>query len=228
MSIVTIEKKILGKNDEAAARNREFFRRNGTVALNILSSPGSGKTSLLERTIERLQHLCSMAVVEGDLQTELDAARVEKYGIPVAQIITNGACHLDAPLVGEAVARLDMESVSLLFIENVGNLVCPAVYDLGESEKVVVLSTPEGEDKPLKYPVVFHRAHALVINKVDLLPHLPVSLEAIKRNARAVNPDLRIFEVSCTTGEGISRWCDWVMQLLSPAPAATDVKEAAG
>jgi hydrogenase nickel incorporation protein HypB len=215
MSIITVERKILEKNDETAGVNRELYAKHGTVALNLLSSPGSGKTSLLERTIEHLRHCCSMAVVEGDLQTTLDAKRVEKYGIPVVQIVTNGSCHLDAGLVREAVMNMDLTGVGLLFIENVGNLVCPANYDLGESHKVVILSTTEGEDKPLKYPAMFHRAQVLVINKIDLLPHLPMSLAAMKKNALTVNPRLKIFEVSCTTGSGIPGWCEWLVSLTS-------------
>ncbi len=217
MSIITIEKNILIKNDEAAFRNRELFARHGTVALNLLSSPGSGKTSLLERTIEQLRPCCTMAVIEGDLQTTLDAMRVEKYGIPVVQIVTNGSCHLDASLVRDAALNLDLSATELLFIENVGNLVCPANYDLGESRRVVILSTTEGEDKPLKYPGMFRSAGVLVINKIDLLPHLPVSLGAMKRNALAVNPRLMIFEVSCTTIAGLSEWCDWLLTLPSKA-----------
>jgi len=213
MSVITIERNILAKNDEVAGRNRAILAEHDIVALNLVSSPGSGKTSLLERTLEALAGKTSIAVIEGDIQTDLDAQRIARHGVQAVQIITRGSCHLEANLVRSALDRLSLEGVKMLFIENVGNLVCPAEYDLGEAMKVVVISTTEGDDKPLKYPAMFRNASALVINKVDLLPHVPCDLEALRRNALSVNPRLRIFETSCTTKAGIPAWADWVLSL---------------
>ena len=210
MSIVTIERRVLEKNDAMAAANRQRFARYGLTVLNLVSSPGAGKTTLLERTLERLPRTVRTAVIEGDVQTDLDAKRVAKFGVPVVQIVTNGSCHLEAHLVEQAIGALDLANLDLLVIENVGNLVCPAAYDLGETMKVVVLSTTEGDDKPLKYPAMFRNAAVLVINKIDLLPFSGASLEAIRKNATGINPDLRIFEVSCVTGEGLDEWCRWL------------------
>jgi len=219
MSILTIERKILEKNDALAAANRARFERHRVFVINMVSSPGAGKTSLLERTIEALRDSLRLAVVEGDVQTDLDAQRVARYDVPVVQIVTNGGCHLEARLVQDALDRMDLDQVDLLVIENVGNLVCPANYDLGEHMKVVVLSTTEGEDKPLKYPTMFRNASVLVINKADLIPYLPCDLEAIKRNALSINPDLTIFVTSCTTGAGLPAWCDWLERQAVPARA---------
>ncbi len=210
MGIITVERKVLEKNDEVAGVNRELFSRNGILALNLLSSPGSGKTSILERTLERLDRNIRTAVIEGDVQTSLDAERIAKFGVPVVQIVTNGGCHLEARLVSDALHRLDLRDVRLLVIENVGNLVCPAAYDLGEAMKVVVASTTEGDDKPLKYPAMFRNASVLIINKVDLLPHLPCNIKTLRSNALGINPSLRIFETSCTTGAGIDGWVAWL------------------
>ncbi len=219
MSVVTIERKVLQKNDDLAASNRELFARNGLLVLNIVSSPGAGKTTLLEATIEELRNRARIAVVEGDVQTDLDAQRVARYGVPVVQIVTNGGCHLEAALVAAAVERLDLDQVDLLVIENVGNLVCPANFDLGEAMKVVVLSTTEGADKPLKYPAMFRRAAVLIINKVDLLPYVNVDVEEIKRNARHINPKLVVFETAATARLGITEWCDWLVARLAAGHA---------
>ncbi|HTV55085.1 MAG TPA: hydrogenase nickel incorporation protein HypB [Terriglobia bacterium] len=215
MSIITIERKILEKNDEIARQNRALLEKLSVFAINLLSSPGSGKTSLLERVLERLIGRLKMAVIEGDVHTDLDAQRVARYGVPVAQIVTHGGCHLEAKLVQDALVRLPLEGIQTLFIENVGNLVCPANFDLGETVKVVVISTTEGEDKPLKYPAIFRVAHALVINKMDLLPYLSFQLEDLRRNALDVNPALAMFETSCMTGAGIDEWCDWLLDRAS-------------
>ena len=212
MSVVTIERKVLEKNDALAAQNRKRFQEHGLFVFNLVSSPGSGKTSLLERTIAALNGQVRIGVIEGDVQTDLDAQRVAKYGVPVVQVVTNGACHLEAQLVGDAASQLNLADLDVLVIENVGNLVCPAGFDLGEAVKVVMLSTTEGDDKPLKYPAMFRNASVLIVNKVDLLPYVPCNIEALKRNARHVNPDLLIFETSCTTDAGLPAWCDWVRQ----------------
>jgi hydrogenase nickel incorporation protein HypB len=210
LSLVTIERKILEKNDAIAANIREGFKDKNIFSFNILSSPGSGKTSLVERTIEYLKNRIRIAVITGDVQTDLDAQRINMFQVSVAQIVTNGGCHLDAALVRDALNNLNLDGIQLLIIENVGNLVCPAGYDLGEDTKVVVLSTTEGEDKPLKYPAMFRNASVLIINKIDLLPYTNCSVEKIRSNALSINPQLRIFETSCTTGAGIGNWCNWI------------------
>lgn len=214
MSVITVERKVLEKNDAVAATNRARFAEHGVFVINLVSSPGAGKTTLLERTIEGLRERVAVGVIEGDVHTDLDAQRVARFGVPVVQIVTNGGCHLEARLVADALERLDLAALKLdlLVIENVGNLVCPANYDLGEAMKVVVLSTTEGDDKPLKYPTMFRNASALVISKIDLLPYVAADVEAIKRHARQTNPALRIFETSATTGVGIPAWCDWLAE----------------
>jgi len=221
MSVITIERKVLERNDEIARTNRNLFREQGIFVLNIVSSPGAGKTSLLERTIEHLKGRINLAVIEGDVQTDIDARRVASLGVPAVQIVTNGGCHLEAKLVQDALRNIDLHNVQLLIIENVGNLVCPANYDLGEALKVVVASTTEGDDKPLKYPAMFRNAGVLIINKTDLLPYIPCNLEVLKRNALQINPSLKLFETSCTTGMGVEEWCDWLGQrceaLTAPA-----------
>ncbi|MGA2622904.1 MAG: hydrogenase nickel incorporation protein HypB [Bacteroidota bacterium] len=212
MSVITIERKILAKNDAIAGQNRAFFEQHGIFVINLVSSPGSGKTSILERTLEHLRGKVKIAVIEGDVQTDLDARRVARYEIPVVQIVTRGGCHLDANLVHDALQKIDLKSIQLLVIENVGNLVCPANYDLGEACKVVIASTTEGDDKPLKYPEMFHKASVLIVNKMDLLAHVNCDINTLKQNALSINPRLKIFETSCTTSSGIDAWCDWLVQ----------------
>jgi hydrogenase nickel incorporation protein HypB len=211
MSVLTIERKVLQKNDEVAAQNRKLFKERGIFAINMVSSPGAGKTSLLERMLERLNHRIKVAVVEGDVQTDLDAQRIEKLGVPVVQIVTNGSCHLEAKLVQDAISNIDLKGVQLLIIENVGNLVCPAGYDLGEDMKVVVASTTEGDDKPLKYPAMFRNASILIVNKVDLAPYTNCDLKRLIDNALQINPKLRVFETSCTTNFGIEELSNWLV-----------------
>ena len=210
MGVITIERKVLEKNDEIAVRNRSLFEEQGIYALNLVSSPGAGKTSILEKTFQELRSEMHVAVIEGDVQTDLDAQRVSRYGVPVVQIVTLGGCHLDASLIQDALAKLDLTGVELLFIENVGNLVCPSNYDLGEAMKVVVLSTTEGDDKPLKYPAMIRNSSVLLINKTDLIPYVSCDLDVLRNNALKINPDLKIFELSCVTGEGMSDWCNWL------------------
>ena len=210
MSVVTIERKVLEKNDQLAAENRDALTRLGIFTINMVSSPGAGKTTLLERTLAALDGRVRVSVVEGDVQTDIDAQRVARYGVPVVQIVTNGGCHLEARLVRDALEQIDLTATDLLVIENVGNLVCPANFDLGEDLKVVVLSVTEGDDKPLKYPAMFQRASVLVINKVDLVPYVDADVSAIRQHARLANPDLQIFETSCRTGEGIAEWAGWL------------------
>jgi hydrogenase nickel incorporation protein HypB len=212
MSHITIERKVLERNDELARRNRELLAHHGIFAINMVSSPGAGKTCILERTLEHLEGQLSVRVIEGDVQTDLDAQRVSRYNVPVVQIVTNGACHLEAKLVQDALAQLELAHTDLLIIENVGNLVCPASFDLGEHLKVVVVSTTEGDDKPLKYPAMFRNASVLIINKTDLLPYVNCDLQALRRNALQINPALRVFETSCTTQAGIPQWCAWLRE----------------
>jgi hydrogenase nickel incorporation protein HypB len=209
MSIITLERKVLQKNDDIAAENRARFREKHMLALNLLSSPGSGKTSLLERTIESLSTSLRIGVIEGDVQTDNDARRIAEYDVPVVQIVTNGACHLEAGLVRDALAELDSE-LDICIIENVGNLVCPASYDLGEHHKVVMLSTTEGDDKPDKYPAMFRRSDVLIINKTDLLPYVQFNMDACIARARNINPGLTVFTLSCTTGDGMDGWLKWL------------------
>jgi len=215
MSIIKVERKVLEKNDALAARNREVFRQHGVFVVNIVSSPGSGKTNILERTLEHLKDSLRVTVIEGDVQTDLDAQRVAKFGVPVVQIITNGGCHLDANLIQNALESVNLSGFQLLIIENVGNLVCPANYDLGENMKIVVASTTEGDDKPLKYPGMFRNASALIINKIDLLPYVDCNLEELKSNALRINPALKVFETSCKTRQGIAEWCAWLKERLA-------------
>ncbi len=214
MSVITIERKVLEKNDEIAGQNRAFFAERDVFVINLVSSPGSGKTSILERTLERLRHKVKIAVIEGDVQTCLDAQRVAQYSVPTVQIVTRGGCHLEANLIRDALQNIDLKDIQLLIIENVGNLVCPANYDLGEAMKIVVVSTTEGDDKPLKYPGMFRTSYVLIINKVDLLPYVNCDLEILKRNALQISPSLRVFETSCTTNEGIAEWCNWLLAQL--------------
>jgi len=218
MSVITIERKVLEKNDEIASKNRELFQHNGLFVLNMVSSPGSGKTSIVERTLEYIKGKLSIGVIEGDVQTDFDAQRVAKFDVPVVQIITNGGCHLDAKLVHDALGNMSLKGIQLLIIENVGNLVCPANYDLGEHIKVVVASTTEGDDKPLKYPAMFRNASVLLINKIDLLPYINCTIEVLKNNAFRINPALNIFETSCTTKQGIKEWCDWLEKQVKNNP----------
>jgi hydrogenase nickel incorporation protein HypB len=193
MSVITIERKVLEKNDQIAQRNRQFFQEHGNFVLNFVSSPGAGKTSILEKTFQELRGALRVAVIEGDVQTDLDAQRVSQYGVPVVQIVTLGGCHLEANLVQDAMKNLDLAGVDLLFIENVGNLVCPAGYDLGEHAKIAVLSTTEGDDKPLKYPGMFRNASVLIINKTDLIPYVNCDLKRLRNNALQINPQTQDF-----------------------------------
>jgi len=208
--MVRIEQDILARNDEYAAANRRRLAERGILALNLVSSPGSGKTTLLTRTLTDLAGRWPMAVIEGDQQTSQDAERIRATGVKAVQINTGKGCHLDAHMVGHALERLEPEAGSLLFIENVGNLVCPAGFDLGEAHKVVILSVTEGEDKPLKYPDMFHAADLMILNKTDLLPHLQFDVERCIGYARRVNPRLEVLRLSATTGEGMEAWYQWL------------------
>ncbi len=214
MNRIEVEQRVLARNEALAQQNRTRFRAAGSYVVNLISSPGAGKTTLLVATLEALPERIRAGVIEGDVQTDNDARRIAATGVPVEAIETGGACHLDAPMVGRAFqALVEREGAApdLLLVENVGNLVCPASYDLGEDEKVALVSVTEGEDKPVKYPALFHHASVLVVTKVDLLPHLEFDLDALIRNARAVNPRLRVFTVSARTGEGMEHWVDYLV-----------------
>lgn len=211
-TVIAIEEDILAKNNRLASFNRALFKEKGIFVLNLVSSPGSGKTSLLERTLRDLTGRYRFAVIEGDQQTDNDARRIAETGVPVRQINTGAGCHLDAHQVMHGTETFDLDRLDILMIENVGNLVCPAGFDLGEHHKVAVLSTTEGEDKPLKYPQMFHNSTVMLLNKTDLLPHLDFDVEKCKEFARRVNPDITIFEVSARTGEGMGAWYDWLAQ----------------
>ena len=210
MDRVPLERKVLSENDRIAAELRDRFQEHGILCLNIISSPGSGKTTLLERTLESLPRTERVAVLTGDIQTENDANRLKRFHFPVKQITTGGTCHLDARMIERHLEGWDLDNLDLLLIENVGNLVCPSSYDLGEAAKVVVLSVTEGEDKPLKYPSIFFKSDLLVLSKIDLLPYVPFDIEAAAENARKVHPDMEIVKVSCLTGNGMHEWMMWL------------------
>jgi hydrogenase nickel incorporation protein HypB len=210
--LVTLEQDVLEKNSEIAAYNRKYFSDHYMKAFNLMSSPGSGKTSLLIKTIEQLKPVCEIAVIEGDQQTDLDAQKIASQNVQVFQINTGKACHLEASAVSHALSHLHAHNHSILFIENVGNLVCPASFDLGESFKVVILSVTEGEDKPLKYPYMFHAADVILINKIDLLPYVEFDVDQCVRYMRQINPEVRVFRLSAKTCEGFSDWIRWILK----------------
>jgi hydrogenase nickel incorporation protein HypB len=218
---ITLEQKVLQKNDLLAEQNRTWLAERGVLALNVTSSPGAGKTTLLERTIRELKDDRSVAVIEGDQETLLDAERIRSAGARAVQVNTGAGCHLDADMVHRALHALDPASGSLLFIENVGNLVCPALFDLGEQSKVVVISVTEGADKPLKYPHMFAAAGLVIVNKIDLLPYVDFDLDRCAGYARSVNPGVNILPLSATSGEGVPAWYDWISsQADAPANVA--------
>jgi len=212
MTRVKVFTNILKVNDNIAQKNRDMFNKNKVYTINLMSSPGSGKTSLLERTIGSLKNELKIAVIEGDLQTTNDAERIEKYNIPVTQINTDGACHLDANMVDGVLGNYNFKEIDLFVIENVGNLVCPASFFLGEDDRVVMVSIPEGDDKPIKYPVMFRKASVVLINKIDLLAYTNFNMDKVKKDALNINPNLEIFEISCQTGEGLGNWFDWLRE----------------
>ncbi len=209
-SVLELEQDILRENQLAAAKNRGYFEAKNILALNFVSSPGSGKTSLLEVTLKALKDEMPFYVIEGDQQTLNDAKRIQALGIPVVQVNTGKGCHLESDMIFDAVKQLEPQENALLLIENVGNLVCPSLFDLGEDKRIVVISTTEGEDKPLKYPDIFHSADVCIINKMDLVPYLNTNVDKIKEYALQVNHRLTFFETSCTTGEGLDEWFDWL------------------
>ncbi|MCL4458397.1 MAG: hydrogenase nickel incorporation protein HypB [Chloroflexi bacterium] len=209
---IRVQTNVLAANEAIATQNRALFHRCGCYALNLMGSPGAGKTSLLERTIEALRGALNIGVIEGDIATSLDTERILRHNVPAVQVNTGGNCHLDARMVQYGVEQLNITGLQLLFIENVGNLVCPAGFDLGEEARITVLSVTEGDDKPLKYPRMFQESTALIINKIDLLPFTDCDLAKIETTALRINPHLKIFEVSCRDGRGIEMWAVWLQE----------------
>ena len=212
---IPVLSEITAANSTLAEALRAKFARQGVLALNVIASPGAGKTSLLERTIGVLDSELGLLVIEGDPTSSLDAERILAAGAPVVQINTGGGCHLEARMVQKAVDQLDLKGADVVIIENVGNLICPTGWDLGEDAKVVIASLPEGDDKPLKYPMAFSTAQAVIINKIDLAPYLPARVAVLRENALKINPDLAVFEVSCLTGQGLDAWVGWIRSQLA-------------
>jgi hydrogenase nickel incorporation protein HypB len=210
MSEIKIVKNILKANDELTAINREKLNEKNIYVINLMSSPGSGKTSILEKIIAQLSFELKIAVIEGDLYTTMDAQRIASKGVPVVQINTGGACHLDAYMIRDAISGLSLDNLDLLIVENVGNLVCPAEFEIGEDIKITVLSTPEGNDKPMKYPLAFEKSCAVILNKIDLLPYTNFDKQRFYDDVRSINDSITIFETSCTKDQGLNKLCDWI------------------
>ena len=212
---IKVIKNILGENDRIAAENQAMFQDKKVFVLNFMGSPGAGKTSVLEKTMERLKDKIRMAVIEGDLFTSKDAERIDKYGVPVIQINTAGGCHLDANMVQKTVKEMNLDELDLLVVENVGNLVCPAEFPVGEDARAVVLSVTEGDDKPLKYPLMFKESEIALLNKVDLAPYCNFNMDSAKKDITSLHPGIEVLEVSCTKGQGIDEWCDWLLKKIA-------------
>ncbi|RLF54668.1 MAG: hydrogenase accessory protein HypB [Thermoplasmata archaeon] len=209
---ISVVKNILEANDRIAEQNRGLFDEHSLTVMNLMSSPGAGKTSLLERTIQALKKDISVGVIEGDIQSSQDAERIARMEIPVVQINTGGACHLDGNMIRDTFDEFDLAALDLLVVENVGNLVCPAEFKVGEDFKAMILSVTEGDDKPAKYPLMFHESSVLLINKIDLLPYVDCTVERIREEALKINPHMTIFEISCKTGDGLEAWYEWLKQ----------------
>ena len=212
---IKVIKNILVENDRIAAENQAMFQDKKVFVLNFMGSPGAGKTSVLEKTMERLKDKINMAVIEGDLFTSKDAERIDKYGVPVIQINTAGGCHLDANMVQKTVKEMNLDELDLLVVENVGNLVCPAEFPVGEDARAVVLSVTEGDDKPLKYPLMFKESEIALLNKVDLAPYCNFNMDSAKKDITSLHPGIEVLEVSCTKGQGIDEWCDWLLKKIA-------------
>jgi hydrogenase nickel incorporation protein HypB len=211
---IKVVKDILGANEQIAQVNQQLLDSNHVFAVNLMSSPGSGKTSLILQTIKRLKGKTRLGVIEGDVSSSLDAELIAKEGVPVVQINTGGECHLDANMTSTALGNVPLKDIQLLLIENVGNLICPAEFVLGEHRRVLISSIPEGDDKPFKYPLMFHEADAVLINKIDLLPYIKFDVDAFAKTIKGINQKVKIFPVSCTTGEGIEEWVSWLLSQI--------------
>ena len=210
---IKVMKNILGENDKIAAENRQLFAEKKILVVNLMGSPGGGKTSLLEKTLDKIAEKINVAVIEGDLFTAKDAERIERHNVPVVQINTSGGCHLDAPMVQRAAESLNLDKLDLIIVENVGNLVCPAEFDVGENFKVTVLSITEGDDKPLKYPLIFKESAVVVPNKIDLLPFTNFDLAAAREDLQTIHPEIKIIETSCTKETGLEDWSNWLLKM---------------
>ena len=221
MERVPLERKVLNENGRIAAELRDRFAEHAVLCLNLISSPGSGKTTLIERTLESFAPGERVAVLTGDIQTDNDAMRLARFGFPVRQITTGGTCHLDARMIEKALADWRLEDIDLLIIENVGNLVCPSSYDLGEAAKIVVLSVTEGEEKPLKYPSIFFKSELMILNKIDLLPYVPFQVATAEENARKIHADIEIVCISCLKQDGLDQWLGWLSRKRAAAHVAT-------
>lgn len=208
---IKVLKNILSANDEIAGRNHALLDKNNVFAVNIMASPGAGKTSLILETIRRLKDRIRIGVIEGDITSSVDAETVGKEGVPVVQINTGGGCHLDANMIRDALGNMTLEDIELLLIENVGNLVCPAEFTIGDHKKVLVSSTPEGHDKPFKYPLMFHTVDVVLLNKADLMPYLDFDLEIFSQAIKGINEKIEVFPISCTSGQGIEQWLSWLL-----------------
>lgn len=217
---IAVVRNILEANDRIAAENRDIFDRNHLFVINLMSGPGAGKTSLLEKTIDRLKDKLRIGVIEGDIQCSFDAERIAAKGVQAVQINTDGACHLDGNMIREAMNQMDLPALDLLIVENVGNLVCPAEFKIGEDMKMMLLSVAEGDDKPLKYPLMFRESRVLIINKTDLLPYVDCNVEKIRESVSKLNRDMAVFEVSCRTGAGLDNWTAWLEQQVKQSRAA--------
>ena len=215
VKILTIQEDILGANKEKAKRNQEQLDKHGILTVNVMSSPGAGKTSLILETIRRLKGKTRIGVIEGDVASSIDADKVHQEGVPVIQINIPGGCHLDANMIESALNNLPLQDIELLLIENVGNLICPAEFALGEHRNVLISSIPEGDDKPFKYPLMFHIVDAVLINKIDLLPYLKFDTQAFSQAVRGINEEIEIFQISCATGQGIQEWLSWLLTQMS-------------
>jgi hydrogenase nickel incorporation protein HypB len=222
---VPVIRNVLEANERLAEENRRLFRDAGLLVINLMSGPGAGKTSLLERTIDALRQEICIGVIEGDIQSAYDAERIGQKGVQVVQLNTGGACHLDSNMIKSSLEALELDKLDLLVVENVGNLVCPAEFNVGEDMKAMILSIPEGDDKPLKYPLMFQESKVLLINKIDLLPYVDCDLEKIKKRALQLNGNLEIFEISCRTGEGLEGWVDWLRHQVRNRKARGDGAE---
>jgi hydrogenase nickel incorporation protein HypB len=209
-----LEKDILAVNNLTAMKNRGYFEAKNTICFNLVSSPGSGKTTLLEETVKRLKENVSVCVIEGDQQSMIDADRIARLGVTALQINTGSGCHLDAQMISRSLKQLELTDNAVLFIENVGNLVCPALFDLGENARILVMSVTEGDDKPLKYPLMFRSSHICLINKIDLLPSVDFSIDKVRENARMMNPDIQFINISAKTGDGMDEWIGWISRYL--------------
>lgn len=215
VKVINVRQSVFEENNKIAMKNREFLDSLNLFVVNLMSAPGAGKTSIIERTIDALKEKVKIGVIEGDITSSIDAEELEKKGVPTIQLNTGGECHLDANMISQAIENFNFDGLDLVIIENVGNLVCPAEFKVGEDMKVMIISAPEGHDKPKKYPLMFMESSALIINKIDLLPYIDTDLDTLIKNAKEINPSLQIFKTSAKTGEGIKEWAEWLIERIT-------------